>query len=727
MKPNFALSLSQEGIGLLHRTADRWSPVGEVDLSAPDWAEQLAGLRRTATMLDHSCIRCKVIIPNDQIKYLTLQFDPATDQNADQTARAALAGATPYAVDDLVFDISVGDTSVQVAAVARETLSEAEEFAAQHGFHPISLVADPSPEVFAGEPFFGPATVATRELAKEETVEPDDFAVSQEPEHHAPEDQHAADANSMEPDLSPAGFVSRRIVPTFRTEAHELRHALAPDLAAKVATSVSGNDESGSSTDVTQLGATVSDPSRRHGATEANQTTFFAERETAALAGRRDSLVRVIAVVFVVVLAIAGFASGAFNAGWNTLLIGLHNEGPELRFAAPPQPSVPIAAATDPANLSSSEAGAPEQNLSDEDAAVLDALALPDPSPTPQSSGAAPSLENVSPEINELQANYAVFGIWPRAPDVPRPAALVDLNNFYIPSIDVVNPQFDAVALPALTTYQSDSLFLAPNSPAPAGTRFVLDSNDMVVPTPQGALNPDGIPVFSGPPPIRQPDTLVQIENPGADLEQRIRLAAFRPVVRPADLIERNERAAFGGQTRAELGQYRPKIRPQSIQESALAEASLVSLDADGALIRATGGTETNAPTKRAVLASLRPGARPANFGEIVARAQGNTKPAPVTAVARVTPRNVAPSIPSSASVAREATQSNALNLRKVNLIGVYGTPSSRRALVRLGNGRYRKVEVGDRIDGGRVSAIGESELRYQKSGRAVVLRMPKG
>ena len=68
----------------------------------------------------------------------------------------------------------------------------------------------------------------------------------------------------------------------------------------------------------------------------------------------------------------------------------------------------------------------------------------------------------------------------------------------------------------------------------------------------------------------------------------------------------------------------------------------------------------------------------------------------------------------------------NALNLRKVNLIGVYGKPSSRRALVRLSNGRYRKVEVGDRIDGGRVLAIGDAELRYQKSGRDVVLKMPR-
>jgi Tfp pilus assembly protein PilP len=84
-------------------------------------------------------------------------------------------------------------------------------------------------------------------------------------------------------------------------------------------------------------------------------------------------------------------------------------------------------------------------------------------------------------------------------------------------------------------------------------------------------------------------------------------------------------------------------------------------------------------------------------------------------------------SLPSSTSVARQATEKDVLKLRDVNLIGVYGSASSRRALVRLGNGRYQKVRVGDSLDGGQVAAIGEGELRYIKRGRNVVLRMPQG
>ena len=77
--------------------------------------------------------------------------------------------------------------------------------------------------------------------------------------------------------------------------------------------------------------------------------------------------------------------------------------------------------------------------------------------------------------------------------------------------------------------------------------------------------------------------------------------------------------------------------------------------------------------------------------------------------------------------MARAATENNQITLRRVNLIGVYGSADSRRALVRLPSGRYQKVQVGDRLDGGQVAAIDTDELRYIKRGQSVVLKMPNG
>ena len=113
-------------------------------------------------------------------------------------------------------------------------------------------------------------------------------------------------------------------------------------------------------------------------------------------------------------------------------------------------------------------------------------------------------------------------------------------------------------------------------------------------------------------------------------------------------------------------------------------------------------------------------------------------KPAPVVKAAKPKPTapeaddepeitGKAPSSPSKGVVAKQATFANAINLSKTNLIGVYGSSSKRYALIRTPQGRYKKVKVGDRFEGGTVAAITDSELRYQKGGRMIALSMPKG
>ncbi|NNK78646.1 MAG: hypothetical protein HKP40_08040, partial [Litoreibacter sp.] len=140
-------------------------------------------------------------------------------------------------------------------------------------------------------------------------------------------------------------------------------------------------------------------------------------------------------------------------------------------------------------------------------------------------------------------------------------------------------------------------------------------------------------------------------------------------------------------------------------------------------------------------LTNLKPAPRPANIERLAARAartpdgtSANQAGAASTAalsrargpaVARNSRANA--SGPISASVARAATDNNAISLGSVALVGVFGTPSNRRALVRMPNGKFKKVSVGDRVDGGRVAAIGEAQLRYTKGGRTVTLNMPKG
>ena len=165
MKPSFALNLSHEGIGLLHRTIRGWSVVGEVALDAPDLGGAMSFLRSTALGLETRGITTKLILPASQVLYTTVNAPgPGAAKRRAQIA-AALEGQTPYAVSDLVFDWSGTGSSVQVAVVARETLDEAEHFATEHRFNPVSFVAIPDNGQFAGEPFFGPAPSAAVLLA----------------------------------------------------------------------------------------------------------------------------------------------------------------------------------------------------------------------------------------------------------------------------------------------------------------------------------------------------------------------------------------------------------------------------------------------------------------------------------------------------------------------------------------------------------------------------------
>lgn len=173
MKPTFALDLTREAIGLLHRTPKGWLSIGDVAFDAPDLAEALDYLRKTALGLSPMGVATKLILPNSQILYTEVHAPgPSRDEKRRQIA-AALEGRTPYAVEDLVFDWSGKGATVKVAVIAKETLAEAEGFAVEHRLNPVSFVAVPEEGTFVGEPWFGPTAAAASLLAEDETVERD--------------------------------------------------------------------------------------------------------------------------------------------------------------------------------------------------------------------------------------------------------------------------------------------------------------------------------------------------------------------------------------------------------------------------------------------------------------------------------------------------------------------------------------------------------------------------
>ncbi|MCR8826321.1 hypothetical protein [Pseudosulfitobacter koreensis] len=823
MKPNFALSLSFDGIRLLHRAAGGWRVVGEVSLAADDMAEELAALRKTASDLEPRGVRSKLIIPDEQIRYLTVDSGNVDEDGRWAAAFAALEGATPYAVDDLSVDICADGAQTHVAAVARETLDEAEAFAMLHRFHPVCFVSVPGEAGFLGEPFLGVTRHAADLLEPGDSVTPDGIAVvvigdiktptgpvavadetpvvdveapgvvvteqsetagadeadaeetleaaSEDPADEDLADGETADDETKEDETeegedqdedvaetspAPFGFSTRRTASATPPPLGGANRADPP--AARTAPAVVTNPEPSSAPRIVSLTAAQSETGSAHGtpapegdenpmdiakasvagfmsrrrkpkrsnpaaspapatvapgatattdAEEAQRMTVFGARskEPVKVGGKPRYLGLILTTALLVFLAgVAAWASVFLDEGLARFF---------GRTADPVVVEAPLEILPEPEEIEDSadlEVASIDPGLSDEDAAVLDAMRDPLPEPEPVPVPEVIAEDDPERERQAAEARYAVTGIWPLAPEVPEAAQVGPLEDLYVASIDPVSPARDAVALPAPATLETDVAMVAVPSPAAAGTNFAMDGTGRVIPTPEGAETPNGVTLYAGRPPVVPPPTPTRFAEEPAVNPELDRLARARPRARPGDLVETTERANLGGLTRNELAEVRPQLRPATAKvEEELDEV----------------------PTAQAATLSFRPTKRPNDFDRTVARARqaqpAETQTAAVAPARTTAPTTVAPGVPSKTSVQRAATLDNAINLRKVNLIGVYGKPSSRRALVRLSNGRYQKVQVGDRIDGGQVSAIGDSELRYQKGGRSVVLKMPQG
>ena len=858
MKPDFALTLSFEGISLLRRVPSGWTPVGDVALDAADLRGALADLRSDADALSPNGGQVKLIIPNEQIKYLSIADSGQTGDALQQDIRRALDGATPYTVDELSFDWSHADGAIHVAAVANETLDEAEAFAKSHHFDPVCFVAVPPDGDFTGEVFFGPAAswagAAPVKDAHPMSVvaAPEDDAPAQisiaeieaptldEPVADDPSEaesfvdeevaEHAADVEDAlapgaadpdrddaentyqvdpvadapdAPDLSeqddpaappppqptltalppedaaPPAFASIRAsrsapAPAEAPAAPRVETPV-PDAPSATRFKLGGARKSTRDSDVTapalqvdpveepeapeerkgfgffsrrksrtdeqntpippQPVAPQSPPAKRHDPEPARaavariaamragrqtdpaptsaatvqderaRMTVFGARTEPQIGGKPRFLgLMLTSALLIFLLAVAAWASVFLDEG----LSRFFDRDPDTPSIArmPDVELLPL----------DGSVTAPEEDDADVQFAALDAIEAPS-SGIDGLSDLLPPPAALSPE--EADARYAATGIWQRSPEMPETPTLTSLDDLYVASIDGRVQQFDAVALPGAEALRNDRTYLSQPNPAAPGTRFTLDDRGLVIAAPEGTINPDGVRVFAGLPPVvpptrPTPDAVLPEAPADGSAESAVapELEGFRPRSRPTGLIEGNERAQLAGRTRAELAALRPLARP----ETPKAEKEQSQPDA----------------TEYAVAQSIAPVTRPRNFAQIVEQAQSAPPPEDPAevrqvAAAAVAPRIVQPSIPSTANVARQATVTNALNLRRINLIGVYGKPSNRRALVRLSNGRYQKVQVGDRLDGGRVAAIGDGELRYSKNGRNVVLDMPDG
>ncbi|MCZ0963307.1 hypothetical protein OU682_16980, partial [Paracoccus sp. EF6] len=80
---------------------------------------------------------------------------------------------------------------------------------------------------------------------------------------------------------------------------------------------------------------------------------------------------------------------------------------------------------------------------------------------------------------------------------------------------------------------------------------------------------------------------------------------------------------------------------------------------------------------------------------------------------------------PTTAGVA--ATVKDGIQISRTQIIGTIGAGKASRALVRLSNGRVLTLRLGDKINGGTITDIGDSRITFVKGGRPQALSVLGG
>ena len=598
MKPAIALSFSENGPSPHHLSDGDWYCIGTVPLHAPDPRIPMHTLRDQGFALEND-LSCKVIIPADQVRLLTVETEGLDPDAALRKIKAILGSATPYGLSELAYVTTLDGAETHLAAVARQTLDDASAFAVDHGFIPEFI-----PEAVR-------ASATDRDATGGDALSEPSRELPAAPAENASPGAASTPKSGVSETASPPEIPVHAIAGAAETPAFD------PAPEALVPAPASGTD-----------------------------LKRFARAAIAAS-------------------VLLGLGVWSFNSADPEGAVG------EPEVAAP---------------VIAEPQSEPVEAIFDQPETTTTFRAFTGSAPVEPSGLSAP----------------------------PEPG----LVGIPLPSVTRSNLSTGVVAPPPVSSLDTDAPLVPIASPGPVGQLFDLDERGMIAPGTEETLNPAAVMVYSGRPSWVPPEPPPRFgTEPAIEEDVDDRLAAIRP--RPDTHVDHFERQQPGGRSRTRLAPVRPRPRPKPQPESLPVKPRV---------------DET--PDGLAVLQVPRPRMRPAHVAAQAAKKPGSGG-APLEATANVAastveagsfqPKAVKPEIPTTASVARQATIDNAINLRKFNLIGVYGTPTNRRALVRLPGGRYKKLKVGDRIDGGNVVAIGDSELRYQKRGKNVTLRMPRG
>ena len=721
MSTKWGFDLDMAAVRLMRREGADWREIAVEKIDGADIEERLLAMVERI----EGDAPVELFLPRDQILYTDV--DVSSKDAAGAEIDHAMEGRTPYPRAELDLDWEMsGPRTARVAAIALETLDEAAAFAEVRGlkvggFSSLADIAD-----FPRNPDFTGHSIFDDEPDEdEEEALPVQFVTARQPSRPPPQTATPETPKSRVEDSEPVVLVEES-TPVMQVSAPSApplnpgRPISAPMTAPRIRTDIAA--------------ASVSD-----------HVASLAPEASIKVRGQGNSILRtalVFAAAFVLTIGIAMLVWKVLPLGPGTDAISPVTESSE------PEDSQSALVPASPDPVETEVASIPEEPVAPD---------LPQPTLSFEMLELAGLDADLAPEITALEAQphttaapelilalrsgEGIPAYDPSVPGTPTPDALARIlttapfpgpdpsddfdettDNIYIASVERSDLSFDAIALPSSLGLTADALpEMDTPSTATSGEPEIasIDASSAIEEALADVVQ----------------DQTAPDDQASSDLPRATELAAsltkFVPRARPNGFLDAIERQQFGGRTRDELALLKPPPRPESAQlvaerEAQPAEASELAIAAsrtprrrprDFDAIVATAIVQRDAERLTASLDYQAPDTSSAIEAALEADAEPEIRP-------RDTPRLA---IPSNASVSRQATIENAIRLNKVNLVGVYGTPSDRRALVRLASGRFVKVKVGDRVDGGTVAQITDTQLVYRKGGRTLSLSMPKG
>ena len=704
MTPPFLLHLSTNSIALDQRSeAGEWVRLGAVDPDNPKLPEALAHLKALARPEGTDPFDVWIVLPSDQVK--TLQLEASNLTPAD--VKAALEGQTPYDTAELCIDWFNTPQGTAVAAVTHDTLIEAGDFAKSFDFNALGFVALPDEgwgnQFAVFHPDQAPSEMPARPMKSYILAEK--LGVPSAPEPALPSAPLEKPTDVLEqleklalsmptPPLTKSSQSPKPKQFAAIATGTDVPSDKAPRLGAAkpftVANTTAVPDVTASVTEdqtpkpwTTELPPELPFSSGRPNMLQAFMATISIRRAVknkqaaqakapintfqAQVGGKSRFLGLILTTLLLIfMLTIAAWAA---TAGRDTLARWFGFGGPNTEMMA---------------DLGASETKPPLE-ARPEDSVEQRGKQIAIPPVTVQ-------------ELPPDTATALATNIQTASPEEPAPSDQIAGRKF------VSDPK---PITPAEQRFSDTGVWTVPPISPFADTEATdADVAEAALDPKIGQADAQGLPATMAQDPASVP-TLLE-ENPTPTQPEPAALpplvsanfdisAKDHPIARSNNLDVEVQSVAPTDIPQDELALFRPAMRPPTAQVPPEIELF------------------TNA---QSVAISLRPEMRPRGV-EFAALAPPPTvaKPSEVQA----------PTAASNMSVIQAATVKNVLNLRDINLIGITGTKRNPNALVRLANGKVLKVKVGDRLNGGRVTAISAATLTYAISGRSITLDMPRG